>query len=93
VAGFYDEATSSIQYVVSDPASRRCAVIDPVLDYDPKSGGTRTRSADALLAHIEAHGLTPDWILDTHPHADHLSAAGYLRDMTGARTGIGVRVA
>ncbi len=93
VAGFYDEATLSIQYVVSDPASRRCAVIDPVLDYDPKSGGTRTRSADVLLAHIEAHGLTPDWILDTHPHADHLSAAGYLRDMTGARTGIGVRVA
>ncbi len=89
VTGFYDMATSSIQYVLADPATGRCAVIDPILDFDPKSGSTATRSADWLLDHIGKHGLTLDWILDTHPHADHLSAAGYLRDATGAKTAIG----
>jgi glyoxylase-like metal-dependent hydrolase (beta-lactamase superfamily II) len=89
VVGFYDPATFSIQYVVTDPQTRRCAVIDPILDFDPKSGGTRTRSADLLLAHIDSHGLTLEWILDTHPHADHFSAAGYLKDRTGAMTAIG----
>jgi len=92
VTGFYDATTGSIQYVVADPLTRRCAVIDPVLDFDPRSGSTRTTSADRLLKHIEAHGLTLKWILDTHPHADHFSAAGYLKDMTGASTGIGERV-
>jgi glyoxylase-like metal-dependent hydrolase (beta-lactamase superfamily II) len=92
VTGFYDEATGSVQYVVADPITRRCAIIDPVLDFDPKSGATRTTSADRLLRHIEAHGLTLEWILDTHPHADHFSAAGYLRDVTGAPTAIGERV-
>ena len=92
VTGFYDATTGSMQYVVADPLTRRCAVIDPVLDFDPRSGSTRTTSADRLLKHIEAHGLTLKWNLDTHPHADHFSAAGYLKDMTGASTGIGERV-
>jgi glyoxylase-like metal-dependent hydrolase (beta-lactamase superfamily II) len=84
--------SGSVQYVVADPVTRRSAVIDPVLDFDPRSGSIRTTSADQLLRHIEAHGLTLEWILDTHPHADHFSAAGYLKDMTGAATGIGERV-
>ena len=92
VTSFYDEATGSVQYVLADPMTRRCAVIDPVLDFDPTSGATRTTSADRLLRHIEANRLTLDWILDTHPHADHFSAAGYLKDVTGAPTAIGERV-
>lgn len=92
VVGFYDEATSSVQYVVRDPLSRSCAVIDPVLDFDAHSGGIRTQSADLLLRHIEEQGLRLEWILDTHPHADHLSAAAYLREVTGAPTGIGDHV-
>ena len=92
VAGFYDLATGSIQYIVADPITRKCAVIDPVLDFEPKSGSTRTTSADRLLSYIDAHELTLKWILDTHPHADHFSAAGYLKDVTGASTGIGERV-
>jgi glyoxylase-like metal-dependent hydrolase (beta-lactamase superfamily II) len=92
VTGFYEATSGSVQYVVADPLTRRCAVIDPVLDFDPRSGSTRTTSADRLLKHIEANGLTLDWILDTHPHADHFSAADYLKEMTGAATGIGERV-
>ena len=92
VTGFHDATTGSVQYVVADPLTRRCAVIDPVLDFDPRSGSTRTTSADRLLRHIDANGLTLEWILDTHPHADHFSAADYLKDMTGAATGIGERV-
>jgi glyoxylase-like metal-dependent hydrolase (beta-lactamase superfamily II) len=92
VTGFYDEATGSVQYLVADPIMRRCAIIDPVLDFDPTSGATRTTSADRLLRHIEARGLTLEWILDTHPHADHFSAAGYLKDVTGAPTAVGERV-
>lgn len=92
VTGFYDPATFSIQYVLADPHTRRCAVIDPVLDFDPKSGGTRTTSADRLLEHIAQNDLTLEWILDTHPHADHFSAAAYLKDKTGAQTAIGAHV-
>jgi glyoxylase-like metal-dependent hydrolase (beta-lactamase superfamily II) len=92
VTGFYDAATGSVQYVVADPITQRCAIIDPVLDFDPKSGSTGTASADQLLRHIEARGLALEWILDTHPHADHFSAAGYLKDVTGAPTAIGERV-
>ena len=87
VTGFHDETTGSIQYVVADPETKRCAIIDPVLDFDPKSGATATRSADALLAHIKREGYELEWILDTHPHADHFSAAGYLHDKTGIPTG------
>ena len=92
VTGFHDTRTGSVQYVVTDPKTRCCAVIDPVLDYDEKSGSTATWSADAILNHIRTHGLTIAWILDTHPHADHFSAAGYLRDVTGAPTAIGAHV-
>jgi glyoxylase-like metal-dependent hydrolase (beta-lactamase superfamily II) len=92
VTGFYEATTGSVQYVVADPVTRRSAVIDPVLDFDPRSGSTRTTSSDRLLRHIETHNLTLEWILDTHPHADHFSAANYLKDMSGAATGIGERV-
>ena len=92
VKGFYEERTGSIQYVVADPETRKAAIIDPVLDFDPKSGATATVSADALLAHVEREGYELVWILDTHPHADHLSAAGYLKDRTGAPTAIGEKV-
>jgi glyoxylase-like metal-dependent hydrolase (beta-lactamase superfamily II) len=89
VKGFFDARTSSIQYVVSCPATRRCAIIDPVLDFDEKSGATATTNADAILAHVRNRNLTVAWILDTHPHADHFSAAGYLKERTNAPTAIG----
>lgn len=92
VDAFFEPQTGSVQYVLSDPATGRCALIDPVLDYDEKSGATSTASADALLAFVRERGLTLEWILDTHPHADHFSAAGYLKDKTGARTAIGEHV-
>lgn len=92
VKGFYDARTSSIQYVVSDPETSRCAIIDPVLDFDEKSGATATINADAILDYVRIQGLTVEWILDTHPHADHFSAAQYLKKRTGARTAIGERV-
>lgn len=92
VKGFYDIRTGSIQYVVSDPATKRCAIIDPVYDFDEKSGATSTTNADAILAYIGSEGLTVEWILDTHPHADHFSAAHYLKAKTGAPTAIGAHV-
>lgn len=92
VAGFHDPRTGSVQYVVSDPATRCCAIVDPVLDYDEKSGAISTRNAERLLAHIRDNGLDLRWILDTHPHADHLSAADYLKRVTGANTATGAKV-
>ncbi len=92
VKGFFDKRTSSIQYVVACPATRRCAIVDPVLDFDEKSGATATLSADAILDHVASQGLQVEWILDTHPHADHFSAAPYLKAKTGAPTAIGARV-
>ncbi|MCE8016014.1 MBL fold metallo-hydrolase [Halomonas sp. MCCC 1A17488] len=92
VAGFFDPVTFSVQYVVTDTATGRCAIIDPVLDFEEKSGATATRNADALLAYVEQHGLEVEWILDTHPHADHFSAAQYLKARTGAPTAIGTYV-
>ncbi|WMS42717.1 bifunctional sulfur transferase/dioxygenase Blh [Acuticoccus sp. MNP-M23] len=92
VRGFFDPRTFSIQYVVSDPETRRCAIIDPVLDYDEKSGSVGTMNADAILAYIAEEGLSVEWILDTHPHADHFSAASYLKGKTGAPIAIGERV-
>ncbi|MDE3817804.1 MBL fold metallo-hydrolase [Sinorhizobium meliloti] len=92
VAAFYDAATGSIQYVVADPETGKCAIIDPVLDFDQKSGSTATTNADAILDHVAKQGLSVEWILDTHPHADHFSAARYLRDRTGAPTAIGEHV-
>lgn len=92
VKGFFDPRTSSIQYVVSDPQTHKCAIIDPVLDFDEKSGSTATLNADAILDYVRDRGLTVEWILDTHPHADHFSAAHYLQQKTGAQTAIGARV-
>ena len=92
VAGFYEPRSCSIQYVVSDPATRACAIIDPVLDFDEKSGSIATRSADAILAYIAEQGLKVEWILDTHPHADHFSAARHLKAATGAPTAIGAHI-
>jgi glyoxylase-like metal-dependent hydrolase (beta-lactamase superfamily II) len=92
VKGFFDKRTFSVQYVVADPETRHCAIIDPVLDFDEKSGSTATWSADELLDHVQQEGYTLEWILDTHPHADHFSAAGYLRDKTGVPTAIGEKV-
>jgi len=92
VIGFYHDKTGSIAYLVIDPESRRAAIIDPVLDYDEKAGRTATTAADAMLADIERRKLTIDWILDTHPHADHFSAAAYLKDRLGAPTAIGARI-
>lgn len=92
VQGFHDTRTSGIQYIVACPATGRCAIIDPILDYDEKSGSVATTSADALLAHVEAQALTLAWILDTHPHADHLSAAAYLKQRTGAPIATGARI-
>ena len=92
VTAFFDRCTSSLQYVVTDLATSACAVVDPVLDFDEKSGATTTRSADAILAFIRERGLRLEWIFDTHPHADHFSAAGYLKDLTGAPTAIGEHV-
>lgn len=92
VTGFYDPRTFSIQYVVADPATKKCALVDPVLDYDEKSGSVKTENADRLLAFVAENGLSIEWILDTHPHADHFSAAQYLKSKTGAPTAIGAQV-
>ncbi len=92
VVAFHDERTWSVQYLVVDSATKRCAIVDPVLDFDEKSGATATRSADAILAEVARRGLLVEWIFDTHPHADHFSAAGYLKDVTGAPTAIGEHV-
>ena len=79
VTAFFDEATNTVSYVVVDPATRAAAVVDPVLDYDAASGRTGRNSADKIIAHLRAHGLTCQWLLETHVHADHLSAAPYIR--------------
>ncbi len=92
VAGFFDPRTFSVQYVVSDPVTRKCAIIDPVHDFDEKSGATATHHADELLAYVKEQGLEVQWVLDTHPHADHFSAARYLSEKTGAPTAIGAYV-
>jgi len=92
VKAFYDPRTYSMQYVVTDLATKRCAIIDPVLDFEEKSGSVGTANADAILAYVEAESLTVEWILDTHPHADHFSAAHYLKQRIGAQTAIGERV-
>ncbi|WP_419758908.1 bifunctional sulfur transferase/dioxygenase Blh [Acidisoma sp.] len=92
VRGFFDPHTFSVQYVASDPATRQCAIIDPVLDFDEKSGSVATTSADAILRYVAEEKLTVQWILDTHPHADHLSAAHYLHGKTGAPTATGAHV-
>lgn len=92
IQAFFDTATFTVTYLVSDPASGEAAVIDPVLDFDPKSGRTATRSADAVLAAAQEQKLSIRWILETHAHADHLSASVHLKEKTGALVGIGEHI-
>ncbi|HEY1414378.1 MAG TPA: MBL fold metallo-hydrolase [Caulobacteraceae bacterium] len=92
VRTFFDPATSTATHLVFDPAKGVGAIIDPVLDFDPKSGRVASRSADQVLEGAAALGLTISWILETHPHADHMTAAGYLKKKTGAKTAIGARI-
>ena len=89
VEAFFDKATNTVTYVVQDPDSNVCAIIDPVLDFDQPSGRTSTTSADRVIGFIDANDLNVAWILETHAHADHLSAAPYLKSETGGKTGIG----
>jgi glyoxylase-like metal-dependent hydrolase (beta-lactamase superfamily II) len=92
VQSFFDEATSTVTHLVHDPATRAGAIIDPVLDFDPRSGKVSTRSADAVLAAAQEKGLRVEWILETHAHADHLTAAPYLKSKTAAKVGIGAHI-
>lgn len=92
VEAFFDEATFTITYVVSDPDEGNCAIIDSVLDYDPKSGRTGTGSADRVIEFVHGQRLTVDWILETHAHADHLTAAPYLKDRLGGSIAIGAQI-
>ena len=89
VHGIFDPATWTVTYVVYEKAGSACAIIDPVLDYDPKSGRTSHASADKVIAFVKSQQLTVSWILETHAHADHLSAAPYLKAQLGGKTGIG----
>ena len=92
IQSFFDPATFTVTHVLADPATRRAAIIDSVLDYDPKAGRTSTRSADTVLAWVREHGLAVDWLLETHAHADHLSAAPYLQQQLGGQIAIGAHI-
>lgn len=92
VKGFFDGSTSTVSYVIFDRRTRRAAIVDPVLDFDLKSGQTSTVQADRLLTYLRDEALDVQWILETHAHADHLSAARYLREKTGARVAIGENI-
>lgn len=89
VQSFFDEPTFTVSHVVRDPGSNACAIIDSVLDYDPASGRTSTGSADAIIDYVAREGLEVQWLLETHAHADHLSAAPYLQEKLGGRMAIG----
>lgn len=92
IEGFFDPAASTVSYFVMDPSTRLCAVIDTVLDYDPKSGHTSTASADRLIALVKERDAKVEWILETHVHADHLTAAPYLKEQLGGKIGIGAQI-
>lgn len=92
VKAFFDPATWTVSYVVFDAPGGHCALVDSVLDYDPKSGRTRTDSANQLIAFVREQNLMVDWILETHAHADHLSAAPYLRNHLGGKIAIGGKI-
>lgn len=89
---FFDPATFTYSYVVTDPTSKRCAIIDSVLDYDPAAGRTSYASADRLIAYVREQHLHVDWLLETHVHADHLSAAPYLKRELGGQLAIGENI-
>ena len=92
VQAFFDRATSTASYLVSDPATKAAAIIDPVLDFEPKAARLSTASADRILAAVKDRGLDLKYVLETHAHADHLSAADYIRGATGARIAIGAHI-
>jgi glyoxylase-like metal-dependent hydrolase (beta-lactamase superfamily II) len=92
IEGHFDSATWTISYLVMDRDSKQCALIDSVLDYDPKSGRTNTKSADTLVARVHELGAKVEWLIETHVHADHLSAAPYLKDKVGGKTVIGEHI-
>jgi len=92
VKSLFDPATFTVTHIVSDPATLRAAIIDSVLDYDPKSGRTSRASADEAIAYVREAGLTVEWLLETHAHADHLSAAPYLKEQLGGQIGIGAHI-
>jgi glyoxylase-like metal-dependent hydrolase (beta-lactamase superfamily II) len=92
VAAFFDADSNTNSYVVRDPGSDACAVIDSVLDFDYAAGRTGTKSADAMIAYIRARGFTLEWLIETHVHADHLSAAPYIQAQLGGRIGIGAQI-
>ena len=92
VRAFFDPATWTLTYIVKDPNSSSCAIVDSVLDYEAASGRTKTKSADQVIAMVESENLTVEWILETHVHADHLSAAPYLHNKLGGKIGIGAHI-
>lgn len=92
VKGFYDDTTGTVTYVVYEKPGSVCAIVDPVLDYDPKAGRTSTASADKVIAFVKEVNLSVEWILETHAHADHLSAAPYMRSQLGGKIAIGANI-
>ncbi len=92
VRAFFDPATWTLTYIVKDPNSSSCAIVDSVLDYEAASGRTKTKSADQVIAMVESENLAVEWILETHVHADHLSAAPYLHNKLGGKIGIGAHI-
>jgi glyoxylase-like metal-dependent hydrolase (beta-lactamase superfamily II) len=92
IKAFFDNATNTISYVVSDSNGKKCAIIDSVLDFDQASGRTDTKAADQVIDYVKAEGLEVDWILESHVHADHLSAAPYLQEALGGKIGIGDQI-
>ncbi|WP_300411077.1 MBL fold metallo-hydrolase [uncultured Alcanivorax sp.] len=92
VKAFFDNDTNTVSYVVTDPQTRRCAIVDSVLDYDPKAGRTRHDSASQIVAYVKQEALTVDWLLETHVHADHLSAAPWIQEQVGGKLAIGEHI-
>jgi len=92
VKAFFDNATNTVSFVVKDPNSNKCAIIDSVLDFDYASGNTDTKSADEVISYVKAEGLEPEWLLESHVHADHLSAAPYIQAQVGGKIGIGDQI-
>ena len=92
VTAFFDDATNTVSYVVREPNGQTCAIIDSVLDYDQASGRTNTESADEIIAYVQDNNLKTEWILESHVHADHLSAAPYLQEALGGKIGIGDQI-
>ena len=89
---FFDPDTFTLSYIIADPVTKNCAIIDSVLNYSPNSGLIQTNSADQIIAAVKAQGLSVQWLLETHVHADHLSAAPYIKDQLGGKIAIGSNI-